>query len=107
MRGIKFNLLGLLVLATGLPGCASTKRAVEAAGMVAEDTRRYERIPNHSAPNVAEGAMGRRPDAIQRDGDREIHYYLVKGAVDGEALQLVYRQGKLIDRQVVQISNRQ
>src|SRR5262245_34456686 len=96
------SLLALLAIS---PGCGGTRQAVVEAGKVAEDTRRLQRIPDQSTPDVAEAAMGRKPDAVQRDGDREIHYYLVRGAADGEAIRFVYRQGKLIDRQVVQVAS--
>ncbi len=94
----------LLVLCLGLAGCGGSRRAVEQAGLVADDTRRFERISDYSAPDVAQAAMGRKPDAVQHDGDKEIHYFMVKGATDGEALRLVYRDGKLVSRQVVQVA---
>ena len=60
------------------------------------------RIPENSPPAVARAAMGRGPDAVQTEGVDEIHYYFIKGAARGEALRLVYRNGRLLSRSVVQ-----
>ena len=81
-------------------GCAGSRRGVEQAGMVAEDSRRLSRIPKDSTPAMAEAAMGRKPDAVNRDGDMEIHYYIIRGAVNGETLRLVFREGKLISQNI-------
>ncbi|GMV81959.1 MAG: hypothetical protein AMXMBFR7_31430 [Planctomycetota bacterium] len=99
--------MGLLVLAVLCfsSGCRSvprdTKEGVERSDVVAAERRRVMLIPDYSAPEIAEAAMKRPPDAIQRDGTDEVHYYLIQGAVEGEALRLVYRDSRLIGRSVV------
>ena len=91
-------LWGAAVLAGG---CQNSQKAARDDTVVSTETRRTERIPDHSTPEAARAAMGRAPDAIQKEGADEVHYYLIRGAASGEALRLVYRDGRLIGRSVV------
>ena len=90
----------LLASAALVSGCQGSRKGAEQAGMVAEDSRRLQRIPNNSAPDTAEQAMGRKPDAVNQDGDMVIHYYVIRGAVSGETLRLVYRNNRLIGQSI-------
>lgn len=92
----------VLVAGLVLGGCGGTHKAHRDAGQVRDDARRIQRIPDYSAPEVAVAAMGRKPDAVQNDGDREIHYYVIRGAVGGETLRLVYRDNKLVSQSIEQ-----
>ena len=89
---------GMALALVTAAGCGGSRRGAEQAGMIAEDSRRLTRIPKDSTPAMAEAAMGRKPDAVNRDGDFEVHYYIVRGAVNGETLRLVFREGKLISQ---------
>ncbi|MBI3830735.1 MAG: hypothetical protein HY291_14535 [Planctomycetes bacterium] len=90
----------VLLAGASLAGCSGTKAGVQQASLVREDSRRMERIPESSAPDVALAAMGRKPDAVQKDGDRLIYYFVVRGALNGETLRLVYRDNKLISQSI-------
>lgn len=90
----------VLLAGACMAGCGGTKAGVQQASMVREESRRVERIPEYSSPEVAESAMGRKPDAVQKDGDRLIYYYVIRGAVNGETLRLVYRDKKLISQSI-------
>jgi len=93
--------LGLVLASTALvAGCYGARKGAEQAGLVAEDARRLQRIPVNSAPEIAEQIMGRKPSAVNQDGDLVIHYYVVRGAVDGETLRLVYRNNRLIAQNI-------
>lgn len=95
--------LGMLLAATlGFAGCGGTRKAHQEAGQVRDDARRIQRIPEYSSPDVAEAAMGRKPNAVHTEGDREIHYYVIRGAVGGETLRLVYRDNKLVAQSIEQ-----
>jgi hypothetical protein len=92
----------LAFLALGLlSACQGSRKAAEQVQMIGKDARRFERVPEESAPETAKTLMGREPDAIQKDGEFEIHYYLVKGGTEGEAIRMVYKKGKLVSRDVV------
>lgn len=103
MNARRTILLGGAVAAAMLCGCRNpdTKRAIQQSQLVAEDSRKAVRIPDHCTQAEARAAMGRDPDEVRRDGDYVIHYYLVRGAVEGEALRLVFRDDRLVSRSVI------
>ena len=86
-----------------MAGCGGRQSRIahEKADMVAQDTRRVTRIPDRASPEMARAAMGRKPDAVRYVGKQEIHYYLIEGAAEGEALRLVFEGGELIGRSIV------
>lgn len=93
-------LVGISLAALFFTACGGTKEGIRQSNMVRDDAKRMQRIPNHSTPDVAEAAMGRKPDAVHKDGDREIHYYVIRGAVNGETLRLVYLNNELIGQSI-------
>ncbi|MCZ7649303.1 MAG: hypothetical protein M5U26_29275 [Planctomycetota bacterium] len=100
----RFRALAWLALPAIFAGCSvkrDTKVGVERANVVAAEKRKIMLIQDYSSPAEAQAAMGREPDAIQHDGGDEIHYYIIRGAEEGEALRLVYREGRLIGRSAV------
>ncbi len=110
MDGVHWaRFFGVMVLMTalgGLAGCGgrTTRAAHIESKKVAQDSQRITSIPAQATPKIASAAMGRKPDAVRHDGDRLIHYYLIQGAVNGEALRLVFRNGRLVGRSVVKTS---
>lgn len=85
----------------GCRGGPTNRKARQQAQLVARDSQRITSIPAMATPEQARAAMGRAPDSVRRDRGRVIHYYLIRGAVDGEALRLVFRDGRLVGRSVV------
>lgn len=101
---MKKTLLLLMLILLAMPACSGrrTQKAHVEAQKVAQDSRRVSRIPDKATPRMVRAAMGREPDDIRHVDNRLIYYYLIKGAVRGEALRLVFQDGVLIGRSIVQ-----
>jgi hypothetical protein len=82
-------------------GCTGSAAGLRAAGEIDEEMQRADGIRRFSAPREAQAIMGRGPDAVEERDGQTVHYYRLRGAVRGEMLELIYRNGQLLAKRVI------
>jgi hypothetical protein len=98
---------GLVVWATVAVtvGCSGggRKEAAREARDIQRETRTIDRITFNSTPEKAEAVLGRGPEAIHKQDDKEYRYYRVTGLPATQMLRLAFRNGVLVEKEIVNL----